>query len=114
MSFNFSQKIFLVEEFDEEIMFCFIDVDLIPTAKEIIKKVWNKITTIGLFTHEACIRDYMKEILNSNFWMHNFNSKPPSCLSDYVKKQKKSHGLPLAGCLDFLIKQKSFNNEDTP
>jgi O-methyltransferase len=103
-----------LEEFDEEIMFCFIDVDLIPTAKEIIKKVWNKITTIGLFTHEACIRDYMKEILNSNFWMHNFNSKPPSCLSDYVKKQKKSHGLPLAGCLDFLIKQKSFNNEDTP
>lgn len=94
-----------LEKFEENIMFGFIDVDLIPTAKHIIKKIWNKVVSMGLFTHEACIKDYMKEILNPNFWMQNFKCKPPACLSDFVKKPKRMHGLAMAGCLDFLIKQ---------
>lgn len=95
-----------LESFTEKVMFCFIDVDLILTAKQIIKKIWNNVSGSGIFTHEACIKDYMKEILNTNFWLKNFNSKPPSCLSDYLEKPNRWHGLPLANCLDFLIKQK--------
>ncbi len=97
--------------FKEQVMCCFIDVDIIETAKDIIKHVWPKITTFGLFTHEACIKDYMQAVLNPNFWDINFNIEPPKCLSDFVEKPHKFHGLPAALCLDFIIKEKDFNKE---
>lgn len=100
-----------IDQMPDQIMSCFIDVDLIETARHIIKNIWPKITTHGLFTHEACIKDYMNAILNPNFWDVNFKIAPPKCLSDFIKKPHKFHGLPGALCLDFIIKDQKYIGE---
>lgn len=81
----------------------FIDVDLFPTAKFIIKNIWSKITSPALFTHEACLSEYMDAILNKDFWQFKLGANTPA-LGHTV--QNSPYGLTGAMCLDCLIKDK--------
>lgn len=84
--------------------FCvFIDVDNASVAQFIIKSIWKTFKGPGIFTHEACLSGYMNIILDEKWWQENFGEEPPKLGSN-----SEIPGLPLAGCLDFLIKDKNY------
>lgn len=87
--------------FHGQLFFAFIDVDLIEPARFIIKEIWNKITGHGIFTHEACIEEYMLKILCKHWWRENFGTYSPSTAS---QKMQYAYGLYSSHCLNFLFK----------
>lgn len=90
----------------------FIDVDIIETAQFIIKNIWNKIESDGLFTHESCIKDYMDRLLCPIWWKENFNCQPPQIAR---KCDENSSGFLLAPCLNYLYKSDSgYKTNSTP
>lgn len=93
-----------LNSFNEEVMFAFIDVDIVETASFIVEKTWNHVTSHGIFTHEACLKTYMQSFLNTNWWNIKFKQSPPICYSGKLSPGKKQHGFDDAGCLDFIMK----------
>lgn len=85
--------------------FCciFIDVDIASTAQFILKTLWKDLQAPGIFTHEACVAGYMEVLLDKQWWRENFQIEPPRLGSN-----SQIPGLPLAGCLDFLIKNQDY------
>lgn len=77
----------------------FIDVDLIPTARLIIKKMWPRMRNCKMFTHEACLVDYMDAILDSTWWRSEMGRSPPQT----GHSGDKGFGLSLSVCLNFLL-----------
>jgi hypothetical protein len=55
----------------------FIDVDLIPTAKFIIKNIYRNVEGDKIFTHEGCVKEYMEAILEKEWWLSEMNMEPP-------------------------------------
>jgi O-methyltransferase len=88
--------------FHAELCFIFIDVDLIEPARFVVKQLWNKITGHGIFTHEACVVEYMRAICCKKWWRENFSQYPPSLAS---QKMQYGYGLFSSHCLDFLFKK---------
>jgi hypothetical protein len=82
--------------------FVFIDVDIKETAMFIIRNIWNKINCCGIFTHEACLIDYVEGITSEEFWLKEFNQKPPELAGTF---QNSNHGFKNADCLNFLVKK---------
>jgi O-methyltransferase len=87
--------------FEEDPFFVFIDVDIIETARFIIKQLWNRLKGHLMFTHESCIKDYINGIMDEKWWNINIGTNPPSLGSTLLKT---GHALEKSGCLDCLIK----------
>lgn len=79
----------------------FVDVDIIETALFVIKNMWPLITGPWLFTHEACISEYMQALMNPDWWQENFGTKPPLFGHQLYGFRFGLHG---ARCLNCLIK----------
>jgi O-methyltransferase len=94
-----------------EVLSCFIDVDIYETAQFIIKNLWNKIRGHGIFTHEACLVDYMDNVMSSSWWLRELEVDVPILASSRNKPdpKKQSSGLKNCGCLDFLMKESNYN-----
>jgi hypothetical protein len=88
--------------FQEKPSTVFIDVDLIETALFIIENIWDKLQGTRLYTHEACLIDYMDAILDESWWNKTFNRIPPAC---GVARTRENFGLTDADCLNYLIKE---------
>ena len=79
--------------------FVFIDVDIISSAKICIKHFWPKLQGTRFYTHEACLKTYMNEVLNKDWWKQSFNENVPECIG-------KVNGYYDAQCLAYLKKEK--------
>ncbi len=56
----------------------FLDVDLISSARDCLKYLWPQTVTDGLwFTHEACYPNYIRAILDSDWWQSSLDESPP-------------------------------------
>jgi len=78
---------------------CFIDVDIISTARFILKSIVPRLEGNLIFTHESCVSDYMDAILDEGWWREMGRVMPHNGI-DYKT------GLPnLAGsmCLTYLM-----------
>ena len=78
---------------------CFIDVDIISTARFILKSIVTRLEGNLIFTHESCVSDYMEAILDEGWW-REMGRVVPNYGIDYKT------GLPnLAGsmCLTYLM-----------
>lgn len=78
----------------------FIDVDIIETAKFIIENIYEKKNCKTIFTHEACLIDYVNELTDDGWWK-NVIKKPKPIRGTSL--QQIPHGLLNAGCLDCYI-----------
>lgn len=77
----------------------FIDVDIIETAKFIIENIYNKTNCKTIFTHEACLVDYVDAITDDGWWEETIK-KPKPVRGSQV--QGNLFGLLNGGCLDCL------------
>jgi hypothetical protein len=55
----------------------FIDVDLVPTARYIIKNIFKNVQGDRIFTHEGCIKGYMDAILDESWWCNELGMEVP-------------------------------------
>jgi hypothetical protein len=56
----------------------FIDVDLISSARDCLKYLWPQTVPGGLwFTHEACYPNYIRAILDPEWWQDVLHQSPP-------------------------------------
>lgn len=88
-----------IQSFEGNPSLVFIDVDLVPTARAIIKKMWPLMRNSKMFTHEACLLDYMEGILDSRWWMKELGRVPPQI----GRSGDKGFGLSLSACLNYLL-----------
>lgn len=58
--------------------FIFIDVDFVSSARDCIKNLWPKLKPGGyFFTHEAIFPDYIKGIMDAQWWHETLGECPP-------------------------------------
>jgi len=64
--------------FKEKPAFIFMDVDYIESARTVIKYLWPKLTIGGyLFSHEALVEDFIKQISSPQWWQKEIGHAPP-------------------------------------
>lgn len=85
----------------QPVAFGFIDLDLAPSAREVIRAVWGRLTGNGIFTHEACVETYMEQIMDGAWWIESLGRQPPNLMHQV---QARPYGLNHSPCLDFLYK----------
>lgn len=79
----------------------FIDVDILPTAKFIIKQLWNSVEGDRIFTHESCIKEYMEGLLDRSWWESEMGESIPEVGRH---PETKLPNLPRSMCLTYLKK----------
>lgn len=90
-----------IQQAEIEPSLVFIDVDIVSTALCVIKKMWPRIQNRKLFTHEACIKGYMEQVCDKNWWWLFFRTEVPRLGSE---EWGTEFGLPGSVCLNYFLK----------
>lgn len=93
-----------LKKLEENPLTIFIDVDLVDTARFVIKNMWDRVIGDRIFTHEACVKDYMERILDRQWWLDEMKRFPPFVNGNLFEKYPN---LPNTMCLAYLNKYQS-------
>jgi len=63
---------------EPSLSFIFLDVDYISSARDCLRYLWPKLATGGrLYTHEACIEEFIYGITDCTWWHETLGHCPP-------------------------------------